>query len=430
MADSWKEEPMNYTNHVWDEFDSVVERDDFSNRDAAVIYSELLEKMPGLSFGDYLRRYLYQTAEMDGDFETIPLKEYQKTIQACFKDNSVPASFTPTTAKLGALAKNWLTQRTVRRNVVFLLGFGLEMSVAEVNEALTKWLRERKINPKNPFEVICWYCYTHHYRFPKFEQLFCKYQDLTPEQSLSVPVWSERSIVARSTVASIHDDESLMNYLGKLKSNEHAIRYGLTARNCFMEMYLEAQALIANIYNSAEQDRINLEVQRCWERFSKNANLSDYEKQERIKSLQKSVKYYDPKDITESDFEQILCAAIPKDSNGNLTPAKVSHLNSQFSGYRFSRQHIGEIRKQETEITRFDLLTLKFFIYSQRLNAFPDEKQRFYQFTKDCNQMLEDCSMGELYIQNPYECFLMMCMLADDPLGTYADVVEQSYQAE
>ena len=36
--------------------------------------------------------------------------------------------------------------------------------------------------------------------------------------------------------------------------------------------------------------------------------------------------------------------------------------------------------------------------------------------------------MGELYIQNPYECFLLICMLAEDPLGTYADVVERSYE--
>ena len=42
--------------------------------------------------------------------------------------------------------------------------------------------------------------------------------------------------------------------------------------------------------------------------------------------------------------------------------------------------------------------------------------------------MLAECSMGELYIQNPYECFLLICMLAEDPLGTYADVVERSYE--
>ena len=38
--------------------------------------------------------------------------------------------------------------------------------------------------------------------------------------------------------------------------------------------------------------------------------------------------------------------------------------------------------------------------------------------------------MGPLYIANPYECFLLMCILTDGPLGTYADVWELSCQAE
>ena len=46
---------------------------------------------------------------------------------------------------------------------------------------------------------------------------------------------------------------------------------------------------------------------------------------------------------------------------------------------------------------------------------------------KSTNDILEKCWMGQMYIQNPYECFVLMCMLSDDPLGTYADVWELSY---
>ena len=38
--------------------------------------------------------------------------------------------------------------------------------------------------------------------------------------------------------------------------------------------------------------------------------------------------------------------------------------------------------------------------------------------------------MGELYVANPYECFILMCILSDDPLGTYADVWEMAYDTE
>ena len=46
------------------------------------------------------------------------------------------------------------------------------------------------------------------------------------------------------------------------------------------------------------------------------------------------------------------------------------------------------------------------------------------------NGYLADCSMGSLYITNPYECFVLMCILSEDPLGTYADVWELSYEPE
>ncbi len=46
---------------------------------------------------------------------------------------------------------------------------------------------------------------------------------------------------------------------------------------------------------------------------------------------------------------------------------------------------------------------------------------------EETNALLERCFLGELYISNPYECFVLMCLLSEDPLGTYADVWELSY---
>ena len=37
--------------------------------------------------------------------------------------------------------------------------------------------------------------------------------------------------------------------------------------------------------------------------------------------------------------------------------------------------------------------------------------------------------MDPLYVANPFESFVMMCMLTDDPLGSFADVWELSYSA-
>ena len=46
------------------------------------------------------------------------------------------------------------------------------------------------------------------------------------------------------------------------------------------------------------------------------------------------------------------------------------------------------------------------------------------------NHILKECSFGEIYPVNPYECFLLMCLLTEEPLSTYADVWEMIYRKE
>lgn len=426
--DTWEAEKTNFTEHVWDQFDFAVQKPDFLEKDADYIYGALLEDMHFISFGEYLKRFLYRKTGMTEPFETVPLSEYQATIRSCFSDLSVPPSFQPTTAKLSMLAKHWLTQQTVKRNVVFLLGFGLNMSVDEVNTALTKWLRERKINPRNALEVICWYCYTHSYRYPKFEELYHRYLAAEPNLEAPKPVWSENTHVIWNSVAAIRDDDSLIAYVASLKEKDPDVRYGQTAQMRFNCLYEEAKEKITALYNEYAADQNDSDVRELREQLENNPRLTNEEKLQKIKEMQSRRRVWTAEEITESDFEEVICASIPKDRNGNLSPAKRSSLNAQFSGYRFSRQHIGEVRKGNTEITRFDLLTMQFFLASQRLDEYPDAKTRFYRFVEDCDNLLNDCSMGELYIQNPYECFLMMCILSDDPLCTYADVMERAYQ--
>lgn len=198
----------------------AVDDTQFLNKNAQLIYDSLKHRLKIRSFGDYLKRYIYLKAGLSDPFCEIPLKEYQLIIRSSFSDNHTPASFSATTAKLSALSKNWLTQQTVKRNVVFLLGFGLNMSVDDVNMFLTKALREQEVNPKNPFEIICWYCYHKQYNYLKFEQLWQIYID-TPPNSLDMEcIHSEQTIGVKNSMHSIHDDAALIVHLAKLKANK------------------------------------------------------------------------------------------------------------------------------------------------------------------------------------------------------------------
>lgn len=417
-----------FTEAAWESLYDAVDDTQFRDKDAQIIYDSLRHRLKTRSFGDYLKRYIYKKAGLSKPFLEIPLKEYQLIIRSAFSDNFTPASFTPTTAKLSALSKNWLTQQSVKRNVVFLLGFGLNMSVDDVNMFLTKALREQEINPKNPFEVICWYCYHNRFNYLKFEQLWRIYNETQPGKIDMGRFYGEQTIGVRHSMYTIYDDATLIAHLAKLKATEKMSAMSYTSKKCFDELYDEARELIAKMYNAYEDADHEKDVQEYVHRLSFNERLCDSEKQKRIEQFTMKKKVFTKNDITESDIEHIICAAIPSDRHGNLTPAKASKLNDQFEGKRFSRQHIGEILLGKAEVTRFDLITLNFFVFSQMLAEYSDSKTRFFKFQESMNAILNKCFLGELYIQNPYECFVLMCILSDDPLGTYADVWELSYR--
>ena len=367
---------------------------------------------------------------MDGKYDEIPIKEYQNIIRDSFADNHTPASFSQVSSKLSALSKNWLTQKTVKRNVVFLLGFGLNRGVEDVNDFLTKALREPKINFKDPFEIICWYCYKNGYNYLKFEKLWQAYSDLQAGQVDVGLVYSEGTVGFRNSAQRICDDLTLLSHLSKLKTIDNVSRISATARKNFNSLYDRARDLIVDIYNNVEEEQNQIAVEEYRQKLSYNDRLFDCEKVSRIKAKQSEKRVFTRKDITPSDLEHIICAAIPTDKYGNLISGKMSKLNEHFNGKRFSRQRINDILLNNAEVDRFDLITLNFFIFSQKLDDYPNNKARFILFEDSTNKILDECGMGRLYISNPYECFVMMCVLSEDPLGTYADVCEISYEEE
>lgn len=387
---------LNFTVNDKTVFDKTVNHEFFMENEAELIYEALKSGLVKRPFGDYLKRYICRRAELEGNWRDIPLNVYRQIIMESFADNSTPASFTPTTAKLSALTKNWLTQDTVKRKVVFLLAFGLGMSEEDVSYFLIKVLHERDINPKDPFELICWYCIRNRLGYPKCAQLIEQFERLKPNEMPREDILGERTVSIRNLYSRINDDDTLMAQLSKMKSADNRSLFSVTARYYFDMLYFEAKTIIAESYSN------------YWNNDKGRTYTAD--------------------DITAGDVERIICSSIPRDKNGNLTKLSLSEHTAGFSERRFSRQHICEILNGNCDVDRFDLITLGFFIYSQKLDEYPDPKQRFLHFTDSINKILNECSMGELIISNTYECFVMMCMLSEDPLCTYSDVWEMSFE--
>ena len=409
----------------------VQDSDEYEEDDSGAIFQMLSEKLTAVDFGYYLKRYVCEAAGYKKDCQTISLDDYIEMFTDAFSNKGITtSSWKPTSTRLRAAVKNWLTRKTVSREAVIMLGFGLEMNLEDINEFLTKGLQECELSPKDPVETICWYCARNHLGYYRFCQLLKEYESLpgTPETGRDISTVG--TMVLRTEVEDICDEKTLKRYLNELRCIDGKSRQSVEARRVFDQLYDETRDHIAQIKNEAEDDRKELETSRLQDELSRNDRLYDIQKQEALRNCAEKRKNWTKEDITPVDFENELYSAVPKDKNGNLLPMKKSTLNEQFRGKRLNRQHIQEILDGTGTINRYDLATMSFFALSQRKDLEDDSAKRYRVFVDETNALLERCGMGQLYIANPYDAFLMSCMVTDYPLGTYADVWEMSYDSD
>ena len=175
-----KVQEYEFTRRAAQRFRQVVSLDSFEDEDADVIFHYLYKEMELVSFGDHLKRYIYERAELEEPFSEVPQEVYKEIVVDSFKETYTPKSMNPTSTKLSALVNNWLNQASVKRETVFLLGFGLKMTTEDVSDFLTRVLKEQDFDFYNPDEVIYWYCYSTQQGYHKAEELKKKYEILAP----------------------------------------------------------------------------------------------------------------------------------------------------------------------------------------------------------------------------------------------------------
>ena len=77
-------------------FRQVVSLDSFEDEDADVIFHYLYKEMTLVSFGDHLKRYIYERAELEEPFSEVPQEVYKDIILDSFKETYTPKSMNPT----------------------------------------------------------------------------------------------------------------------------------------------------------------------------------------------------------------------------------------------------------------------------------------------------------------------------------------------
>ncbi|MDO4519298.1 MAG: hypothetical protein Q4B47_03215 [Eubacteriales bacterium] len=379
-----------FTRKALQRFREVVSLEDFEDEDAEVIFRYLYKEMELVSFGDFLKRYIYERAGLEEPYAEVPNEVYREIVVDSFRETFTPKSMTPTTAKLPALINNWLNQASVKRETIFLLGFGLRMTVEDVSDFLTSVLREQDFDFQNPDEVIFWYCYSKQLGYHQAELYQEKYAKLKENSQIQA-----KRVVGNNI--SIENEKELFEYLAYLKTGwEDPLSEKSQAFSEFNRLLNESKEIIAQMYQKDEEE-------------------------------ERGKKIWTAEQIGPSDIEKVICSGIPINEMGNLKKMSASILSKHFSQKRFSRQRITNILNHKLPVERFDLITLEFFVVSQKMQDI-DPYERYQFFVKEIKNLLYKCGMSELYIVNPYECFILMCLLTDCPLAVFSEIWERSYE--
>ncbi len=382
-----------FTKIAYQGIQKTIDAEDFENRDAEIIEKYLLSEIKLVSFSDHLKRYVHRTQHMQGAISDIDDVMYSHVISRLFKQNHAPFAMTPTSRRPSQIIRSWLTQKSVSREAVFVLGFGLAMSVKDVEKFLKAAIQEQGFDLYNPEEAVYWYCYKNHLQYDTAQELL-SYYSMQDRKSMLL-----RTRLQIMDLNDMKDEEvteqDMAGYLRYLHSMQKSNHREAVAWRRFEALMLQARKLIADIYNADEKER-------------------------------RRAKVWTMESIGPSDVEQMLCSGIPVDANGNLRKAAESIFADQFAAKRMSRQRIDEILKHKRRVDRFDLITMQFFISSQELKDEPREK-RYMDYIRTTNAILEECAMGKLYPVNSYETFILLCILSDVPLTSYSDVWELSY---
>ena len=349
--------------------------------DDSMILDAMRGELKTIPFGDYLKRYIYMNSGMTGDFREIPDRSYRHTLMDAFRDHGTPSSMDDSEAHLSTVTKRWLGQYSVGRETALLIGFGLGMLEEEVNQMLMKELHDHRLDPENPLEGICQYCYRHRYGWQKMQQLRMIYE-AGPERL----------------------DELLpgANRRGRLEDQRTAVQ-----ERELMKKLFQAGPVTSMARKTRETFQALFEETKGKIQLESSGRLG--------------------RDITLADIERVFCPIVMRDRHGNLKLRLQEDVKRELSSHWFTRQHLHMVVSGKKEPDRYDLLTMGFYLRTGTGQR-SEKEERVRCFQEEMNRMLAECGYGPMYAADPYECFLMMAMASADPMDTFLSVMEKAQE--
>lgn len=387
-------------------------------------------------FGDYLKRMVYELyifPEDDGRKITeIPEDEYIKDIQQIFKENGMKGvgtlQFGGSTRLTPSNLKRWMGTPCyqVSRELVFLFGFGFNMFAEQVEELLTKVIGQAGFDFRSAQETIYYWCLKHNLGYGGLQYWQEKYMEIQEEaeEQKESGIYEEKEECAggartryyKEKAVRITDEDGFKEYLRELERIRRDTRNRITAR--------ETLNVVVNIlwYELSKERRgetkwLELLIEQKEEGDAQNRTKRT---QREIKTMQKYWREVSLDPLIQSIWQEEDPVAISEKSR-ELAPLlpdmwKKRSLQDKLNG--------------ESRVRKEDILTGVFLTYAHQLEKqMPymsgEEKDymvRVETYVEDVNTYLEQCGMGEFYIVQPYEIFLVLCLLYDKPYSFFLSV--------
>lgn len=433
-----------------------VEYDD-ENWEKEKITSELLQKklreIVPYSPWDYIRKYVF--FKLDGmgknDIDEIENEEYVKFIEASFENKKVPYLYEGERESfVDKQLKSFDKIKFTERHLALKWCLGLGMDSDEASEFLKKAFRQNGFNFRNPYECILEFVMRTHQDHQKAMELLKTYiQKMDSEDFVGAK--TEKAVNTDTThfesrMRKNENEAELLNSLIELSMANMA--RDMEKAECYPHMenerdffenmknthFLSNSRLVVYqevldeyvdglevIYAGTNGQDSSGELKKCFHKKKRNAQKK---------------KGDDPKEKSdEIDYGKVITESLDLDSQ---------RVNIVFEEYKeaygedflsfisnwadyigsiivskmplLSKDRIKKVVDKERDIDRGEVILLCFLNYL--INEF-DEDDPYGDFTEYVDEKLEQMGFQEFYLPNPFESFLAVCLLSDDPEETF-----------
>lgn len=382
------------------------------------------ERIP--TFGDYINAYVYENNETlkvkYSAPDEVPVDEIWKYIKDSFKINGMEGRGDLYSDKISLSSKKNILIKSgsdidkkrsrqkfisVARKDIFLFAFGLGLEPDDVSRLLCNALLTYDFNPKDYREIIYYWCLKKNNKlsdispYEKMIELMKFYDKCDPQDEKKSEYHTS---VLNDRMRALNSEKEVMDYLAGLKG--------------FKAEILALKGITESFDNTVKLLKESLGYPYYDTHIKKYRDIG-------LEDLVNEVNL-ERKDI----YLNYIKNNNHKPNNGLI---KESVLGKLFEGFKFSkksfehRMSTKNTAVSRTSASRRELLVNSFIIFCNN-NAENEDwtesiENRYPDFDEYAGQILERCNMTSysvyngpgLYLKNPFELFLAVCLLQTDP---------------